>query len=111
MISLHSNNLLWEVHGSYRKPKRKKVKCSAKNDLGKHFFETCADCARFLAPKVFLDADTIRAYHLVLRKPEIYGWKITYYEEDDPTVDNWNRQALGFDALRMQKLDEERGLK
>lgn len=105
------NNYLWEIHGSYRKPKRQNaIKCSAENDLGKHFFNSLADCAKFLAPKVFYTVKTIRFDYLTRRKPEINGWKITYYEEDDPTVDNWDRQALGFEALSMQKLDKERGL-
>lgn len=108
-IGVHPNTYLWEVHGSYRKPKRQKVKCSAENEWGKHFFDSLSACARFLASKVFLSFEAVKYYYLVHRKPEIYGWKITYYEED-PSADNWNRQALGFEALRMQKLDKERGL-
>lgn len=108
-IGVHPNTYLWEVHGSYRKPKRQKVKCSAENEWGKHFFDSLAACARFLASKVFLSFEAVKYYYLVHRRTEIYGWKITYYEED-PSADNWNRQALGFEALRMQKLDKERGL-
>ena len=108
-IYAHPNTYLWEVHGYYRKPKKQKVKCSAENEWGKHFFDSLADCARFLAPKVFLAVLTIRVDYLSKRTTEIDGWKITYYE-DDPSADNWNRQALGFEALRMQKLDAERGL-
>lgn len=108
-MSVNPNTYLWEVHGSYRKPKSQPVKCSAENEWGKHFFDSLAACARFLAPKVFLSFNAVNYYYLILRKPEIYGWKITYYEED-PSADNWNRQALGFEALRMQKLDKERGL-
>lgn len=108
-ITRNFNTYLWEVLGYYRKPKWQRVKCSAENDFGKHFFDSLTDCANFLAPKIYFTADSIRSHFLVRRRTEVHGWKITYYEED-PSVDNWNRQALGFEALRMQKLGKERGI-
>ena len=109
VIGVNPNTCLWEVHGYYRKPKWQKVKCSAENERGKHFFDSLSACARFLAPKIFLAVKTVKRHYFDKRRTEIYGWKITYYEED-PSADNWNRQALGFEALRLRMLDKERGL-
>ena len=101
-------DLLWEVHGRIIKRRFRPCPCSAENNHGKHFFQNMAECARFLAPKVFLGVKTLKGY-LGKRKSTIGEWKITYINERLDDV-KWNSRSFGTIAHHQAKLDAQGGL-
>lgn len=74
-------DLLWEVHGKIIKRRFRPVPCAVENAHKKFFFPNMVAAAKFLAPKIYLTAGAIEQ-HLNRRESEIYGWKITYLDDD-----------------------------
>ena len=81
-ITICVADLLWEVHGIIKKRKFRPVPVSCENENGKFFFDNLRDCARFLAPKIYLSWRSIANGYLNKRKGEFHGWKITYLNDD-----------------------------
>lgn len=94
------NNLLWEVHGQYKKGSRP-VAVWAEHSTGKFFFQSCTDCARFLLDKLYYSPYTLRTY-LWARKPAFAGWSFTYVDADPVDV-KWRCHSLNALARRQQK--------
>lgn len=76
-------DLLWEVHGIIKKKSRSSnpIPVAAENQHGKYFFRSLKRCSQFLESKVHYSRYTI-IYHLSRREENIYGWKITYLDDD-----------------------------
>lgn len=75
-------SLLWEVHGI--KPKgqnTRPISVSCTDQKGKTYnFDSCKECARFLAPKTHFPIKTLEDY-MTKRKTEIGEWEIGYHAE------------------------------
>ena len=81
LTSRASTSLLWEVHGF--RPKKyvlKNLPVSAKKENEKYFFQSYAECAKFLAKRENYSVST--PYNFLRQKrKEIFGWKIIYDQE------------------------------
>lgn len=95
------NNLLWEVHGVYKKGWAV-VAVRAEFQNRRYTFENCAECARFLLDKLPLALNTIQCY-LWRRKPAIGDWHFTYVETQNPDI-TWDSRGLSSLARRQIKL-------
>ena len=77
-ISRSIKDLLWEVHGIIKPRRFRPRPCSARHsDYGYFTFDNMKDCARFLAPKVFLVVRSIYS-HLIKHEQNVFGWSIKY---------------------------------
>lgn len=95
------NNLLWEVHGIYKKGSAPVgVRAEYKNQ--RYTFTTCAECARFLLGKLHYSLHTLQCY-LWKRKPAFAGWSFTYIEAPTPDIE-WDNRGLNRCARRNLKV-------
>lgn len=83
IIRRRISDLLWEVHGVINKKSRSSypIPVAAENQHGKHFFKTLKDCSLFLEAKVHYSWHTLIS-RLSRRDGTIFGWKITYLDDD-----------------------------
>lgn len=81
-VSKALSDLLWEAHGVIKKRRFKPCPASCENEHGKYFFGNMKACARFLEPKVYFSWRTIYDKYLTRRKENVFGWKITYLDND-----------------------------
>lgn len=80
------NTLLWEVYGTRRKDAyAKAIPVSVEKYGEKYYFQSYAECARFLKRRENYEVPTTRKY-LGERREKIFGWKIKYFDEPKANV-------------------------